>query len=151
MEVGAAETRGLAASLLLTLGASLILHTNPPLQPDQRFHQALTLLRDGDFVNAATLARGGWQGLQPSDRYWQFRLLEAEALMGTSKPNDALRLLEPGLAKPSVKLPHFWLTLSSRSTNRCSLPAGPFSISNCSESFRIDREGIASTSFLFSH
>ena len=85
--------RALAAALLLTAAATILVSPNPAPRPEALYRKARALLWDGEFDKAATSAH---IGPQPSEWLWRFRLLEAEALIEGGKPDAGLALLSAG-------------------------------------------------------
>lgn len=86
-----------AATLLLGLGATLLLRPGPIANPEVLYREALTQFRNGDFLGAASLAGKGWRNRQTSDSYWRLRLLEAESLLEGGKAEAGLDLLKADL------------------------------------------------------
>jgi CHAT domain-containing protein/tetratricopeptide (TPR) repeat protein len=93
----------LAIATLPLLAAVLLLRQSP-IPPEEQYRQALVLFRDGEFVNAAAMARTGWPTRRPSEWYWRFRLLQADALIESGKPGPGLALLD---IRSSVTSPEF--------------------------------------------
>src|SRR5436190_2069352 len=103
LPTGPTSVRRIAVAALPLLAAAALLHPSPVAR-EERYRQALALLRDGDFSNAAAKARTPAPGRRPSDWYWRFRLLEAEALIEGGKPGTGLALLD---IRSSVTSPEF--------------------------------------------
>ena len=97
------DVRRIAIAALPLLAAAVLLRQSP-IPREEQYRQALALFRDGDFFSAAAKARTGWPTRRPSDWYWRFRLLEAEALIEGGKPGPGLALLD---IRSSVTSPEF--------------------------------------------
>jgi len=72
------------------------------------------LLRDGDFAAAVAEAHAGWKDQPPSDWYWRFRLLEAEALVERNLGTEDLAVLETGSHATSAEFEIRRRVLSAR-------------------------------------
>jgi CHAT domain-containing protein/tetratricopeptide (TPR) repeat protein len=90
----------LAAVLSIGIVAA-ILQRPAPVGRGEEFDQTLSLLRDGEFAQAAAKAHRNWTSQPRSEWRWRFRLIEAEALLEEGKSAASQAVLNAGSAKTS--------------------------------------------------
>jgi len=83
--------RPLIAALFLTGAGGVLLRPNPTPRLEVQYQKAQVLFWDGEFDKAAKQAH---IARQPSEWYWRFRLLEAEALIEGGDPDAGVALLK---------------------------------------------------------
>lgn len=94
--------------------ATILGSLSPAAPPGERHRRALAFLRDGDFAAAVAEAHAGWKDRLPSEWYWRFRLLEAEAVVERNRGTEGLAVLETGSNATSAEFEIRRRVLSAR-------------------------------------